>query len=618
MAQYIADRRDVEFVLYEQLEAEKLTKLEQYSDLNKKAFDMVVNEARNFAIKEILPTYAEGDKNPVRYENGRVIAPPSFKRPLELFRDGEWIALSEDPEIGGQGLPILIAQAAREYLIGANFAFAAYAVLGHGTGKMIELYGTDLQKKMFLKNLYTGKWAGTMVLTEANAGSDLGALTTTATKNPDGTYNITGNKIFITNGDQDLTENIIHPVLARIEGAPAGTRGISLFIVPKFWVNEDGSIGEYNDVACTGIEEKMGLHGSPTCSLAFGSKGKCRGLLLGEENKGIRVMFHMMNEARLGVGLQGLNHGSSAYLYAVNYARERLQGKELEKMMDADAPQTAIIRHPDVRRMLMWMKAHVDGMRSFIYYVGYLFDMEQCAKTPEEAERWKGLIDLLTPLVKAYCTDRGYDVCVQAMQVYGGYGYTKEYPVEQLTRDCKIASIYEGTNGIQAMDLLGRKLGMKKGAVVMEFLGEIQKTIAVAKNIEELADMAAKLEAAVNRFGETAMHIGKTAMSAEFKTAFANAYPFMEAMGDLIMAWMHLWRATIAVPKLKTLAGGLDAAVIAEKAEKNKDVAFYDGLYKTATYYINSILPVTLGRMNAVFATTDAVVTMGEKSFGGI
>jgi alkylation response protein AidB-like acyl-CoA dehydrogenase len=618
MAQYIADRRDVEFVLYEQLEAEKLCKLEQYNDLNKKAFDMVVNEARNFAIKEILPTYAEGDKNPVRYENGQVIAPPSFKRPLELFVDGEWIALSEDPEIGGQGLPILIAQAAREYLIGANFAFAAYAVLGHGTGKMIELYGTDEQKKIFLKNLYTGKWAGTMVLTEAEAGSDLGALTTTATKNPDGTYNITGNKIFITNGDQNLTENIIHPVLARIEGAPDGTRGISLFIVPKFWVNEDGSPGEFNDVACTGIEEKMGLHGSPTCSLAFGSKGKCRGLLLGEENKGIRVMFHMMNEARLGVGLQGLNHGSSAYLYAVNYARERLQGKELDKIMDPDATQTAIIRHPDVRRMLMWMKAYVDGMRSFIYYVGYLFDMEQCAKTPEEAERWKGLIDLLTPLVKAYCTDRGYEICVQAMQVYGGYGYTKEYPVEQLTRDCKIASIYEGTNGIQAMDLLGRKLGMKKGAVVMELLGEIQKTIAAAKSIDELADMAAKVEAAVNRFGETAMHIGKTAMSLEFKTAFANAYPFMEAMGDVIMAWMHLWRASIAVPKLKNLAGGLDAAMIAEKAEKNKDIAFYDGLWKTAQYYNHSILPITHGRMNAVFDSSDAVVSMGEKSFGGI
>ncbi len=618
MAQYIADRRDVEFVLYEQLKAEKLCKIEQYSDLNKKAFDMVVNEARNFAIKEILPTYVEGDKNPIRFENGKVIAPECFRRPLELFREGEWIALSEDPEIGGQGLPILIAQAAREYLIGANFAFAAYAVLGHGTGKMIELYGTELQKKMFLKNLYTGKWAGTMVLTEAEAGSDLGALTTTATKNPDGTYNIVGNKIFITNGDQDLTENIIHPVLARIEGAPAGTRGISLFIVPKFWVNEDGSLGEFNDVACTGIEEKMGLHGSPTCSLAFGSKGKCRGLLLGEENKGIRVMFHMMNEARLGVGLQGLNHGSSAYLYAVNYARERLQGKELEKMMDADAPQTSIIRHPDVRRMLMWMKAHVDGMRSFIYYVGYLFDMEQCAQTPEEAERYKGLIDLLTPLVKAYCTDRGYDVCVQAMQVYGGYGYTKEYPVEQLTRDCKIASIYEGTNGIQAMDLLGRKLGMKKGAVVMEFLGEIQKTIAEAKSIDELTDMAAKVEAAVNRFGETAMHIGKTAMSPEFKTAFANAYPFMEAMGDLIMAWMHLWRATIAVSKLKELTGGLDAAVIAEKAAKNKDVAFYEGLWKTAAYYIHSILPVTHGRMNAIFDSSDAVITMGEKAFGGI
>ncbi len=367
--QFIADRRDVDFVLFEQMGAEKLLKTSRYADLNKKALDMVINEARNLAVREILPTYAEGDRNGARYEDGKVIAPECFRRPLELFREGEWIAMTEDPEIGGQGLPFLIAQAANEYLIGANFAFAAFAVLGHGTGKMIELFGTEKQKEMFLKNLYTGKWGGTMVLTEPGAGSDVGNLETTAVRNADGTYAISGNKIFITNGDQNLTENIIHPVLARIEGAPAGSKGISLFIVPKIWVNEDGSLGEPNDVVPTGIEEKMGLHGSPTTSLAYGSKGKCRGLLLGEENKGMQVMFHMMNEARLGVGLQGLNHASGAYLYAVNYARERLQGRDLMEVANPEAPQVPIISHPDVRRMLLWMKAHVDGMRSFVYYV---------------------------------------------------------------------------------------------------------------------------------------------------------------------------------------------------------------------------------------------------------
>lgn len=616
--QYIADRRDVDFVLYEQMDAEKLTKTEKYGDLNKKALDMVINEARNFAVKEILPTYAEGDRNGASYENGEVIAPECYRRPLELFREGEWIAMTEDPEIGGQGLPHLIAQAANEYLIGANFAFAAYAVLGHGTGKMIELFGTEKQKEMFLNNLYNGRWGGTMVLTEPNAGSDLGNLETTAVKNEDGTYSITGNKIFITNGDQNLTENIIHPVLARIEGAPKGTKGISLFIVPKIWVNEDGSLGEPNDVVPTGIEEKMGLHGSPTTSLAFGSKGKCRGLLLGEENKGMRVMFYMMNEARLGVGLQGLNHASGAYLYAVNYARERLQGKDLMQIADPEAPEVPIITHPDVRRMLIWMKAYVDGMRSFVYYVASLFDREELADSDEERDTAQGLIDLLTPLVKAYCTDVGYDVCVQAIQVYGGYGYTCDYPVEQLTRDAKIASIYEGTNGIQAMDLLGRKLGMKKGQVFMDFLGEIQKTIAEAKSMEGLSDMAGRVEEAVNRLGEVAMHIGKAAMSEKVKTAFAEAYPFLMVTGDVIMAWMHLWRAVAAAPKLEKLAGSLDDSARLEKAEKNKDAAFYDGQMRTAQYFIYSILPQTLGRMNAVQQSNDAPVQMSEKSFGGM
>ena len=616
--QYIADRRDVDFVLYEQMDAEMLTKTEKYGDLNKKALDMVINEARNFAVKEILPTYAEGDRNGARYENGEVIAPECYRRPLELFREGEWIAMTEDPEIGGQGLPHLIAQAANEYLIGANFAFAAFAVLGHGTGKMIELFGTEQQKNMFLRNLYNGKWGGTMVLTEPNAGSDVGNLETTAVKNDDGTYSITGNKIFITNGDQNLTENIIHPVLARIEGAPKGSKGISLFIVPKIWVNEDGSLGEPNDVVPTGIEEKMGLHGSPTTALAFGSKGKCRGLLLGEENKGMRVMFHMMNEARLGVGLQGLNHASGAYLYAVNYARERLQGKDLMQMADPEAPEVPIINHPDVRRMLIWMKAYVDGMRSFVYYVASLFDREELADSDEERDTVQGLIDLLTPLVKAYCTDVGYDVCVQAIQVYGGYGYTCDYPVEQLTRDAKIASIYEGTNGIQAMDLLGRKLGMKKGQVFMDFLGEIQKTIADAKSIEALSDMAGRVEEAVNRLGEVAMHIGKAAMSEKVKTAFAEAYPFLMVTGDVIMAWMHLWRAVAAAPKLEKLAGSLDDSARLEKAEKNKDAAFYDGQLRTAQYFIYSILPQTLGRMNAVQQSNDAPVQMSEKSFGGM
>ena len=618
MAQLISDRRDIDFVLHEQMGVDWLLETDRYKDMNRKMFDMIISEARTFGIKEILPTYAEGDRNGAQFENGQVKAPDCFRRPHSLYVENEWLSLTEDPEYGGQGLPHTIAAAASEYLVGANFAFTAYGTLGHGSGKMVELFGTPEQKALFLKKLYTGRWGGTMVLTEAQAGSDLGALTTSAVKNEDGTYAITGNKIFITNGDQDLTENIIHPVLARVEGAPAGPKGISIFLVPKIWVNDDGSLGEPNDVVCTGIEEKMGLHGSPTCSLAFGGKGTCRGLLLGEENQGLMIMFYMMNEARLGVGLQGFLHGSAAYLYAVNYARERKQGRDIAAGKDPDAPQTPIIDHPDVRRMLMWMKAHVDGLRSFIYYVAGCFDKVECLADKAEKARYNGLIELLTPLVKAYSSDKGFDICIQAMQVYGGYGYTQEYPVEQLARDCKIASIYEGTNGIQAMDLLGRKLGMNKGATFMDFINEIKKTVARAGEFPELAERAANVSAAADDLAQAAVRMGKTALSPAFKTAFAGAYPFLEAMGDVIMAWMLLWRASVAAPALAKIVQNLEGEALKKKISKNKNAAFYDGQLKTAAYFIDSLLPGTIGKLNAITGEDHTITEMNERSFGGL
>jgi alkylation response protein AidB-like acyl-CoA dehydrogenase len=617
MAQLLADRRDIDFVLYEQLKIEDILKTEKYNDLNRKMFDMVISEARNLGIKEIFPTYKEGDREGIKFENGRVTAPQCFQRPYALFVEGEWIAMAEDPEVGGQGFPAIIRQAAFEYISGANYAMAAFGDLGHGAAKMIELFGTPEQKELFLKKVYTGEWGGTMLLTEPGAGSDVGALTTTAVKNADGTYSISGNKIFITCGDHDLTENIIHPVLARIEGAPPGTKGISLFIVPKIWVNDDGSLGEPNDIVCSGVEEKMGLHGSPTCSMDLGGKGKCRGLLLGEENKGLMVMFHMMNEARLNVGAQGFSAASAAYLYAVNYARERLQGRDIEKGKDSAAPQVPIICHPDVRRMLLLMKAYVDGMRSFIYYVAYCFDKKSTAKTRQEKERYNDFTELLTPIIKAYCSERGQVVCEQAIQVHGGYGYTKEYPVEQLYRDCKITSIYEGTNGIQAMDLLGRKLGLKKGTVFIDFLNEIKAAIANAREIPRLEGLAGRVETALNRLSEVAMHISKTAYSRDMKLAFAYAHPFMEVVGDVIMAWMLLWRATAAVPRLEKLAGGADEEAIRAKVDKNKDAAFYAGQLKSAEFFINAMLPVTMGKMNAIAAPTPAAIDIHEKSFGG-
>ncbi len=604
MAQLIADRRDVDFVLHEMLHVEDLSKDDKFADFNKKTVNLIISEARNLALKEMLPTQVIGDREGVRFEKGKVTVPEEFKKLYEIYKEGEWVSMIEDLEWGGQGMPRVIALAANEYFVGANLAFMMYPGLTHGAGKLVEAFGTDKQKELFLRKLYTGEWCGTMMLTEPEAGSDVGALTTTAVENDDGTYSITGNKIFISGGEHDLAENIIHPVLARIEGAPEGTKGISLFLVPKIWVNDDGSLGESNDVVCTGVEEKMGIHGNSTCSVALGSKGGCRSQLLGEKNKGMRAMFLMMNGARLLVGLQGFCCASSAYMYALNYARERIQGKYLLQVMDKDAPSVPIIQHPDVRRQLITMKAYVEGIRSLMYYIGICGDKREISDDPEEKARYQGIVDLLIPIAKGYVTDRSFEVCNHGLQVYGGYGYIKEYPLEQLVRDCRITMIYEGTNGIQAMDLLGRKLGINQGKPIMDLLGEIHKTLAKAKAVEGFKDKVDRVEAAVNRLGEVALHIGKTAMSPQALSAFAFAHPFMDVCGDVILSWLLLWRATISAEAL-------------EKGAKKKDVAFYKGQLKSAEFFIHSILPITLGKMEAILETNGAAVEMDEASFGG-
>ena len=604
MAQVIADRRDVDFVLHEQLNVGALSKHEKFEEFNKKTVDLIISEARNLAIKEILPTLKEGDEQGCRLENGEVFVPDSFKRAYDLFIEGEWLAMPEDPEYGGQGMPRTVALAAGDYFNGANYAFMMYPGLTHGAALLVEAFGTERQKKLFLKNMFTGKWTGTMLLTEPEAGSDVGNLSTTAVKNEDGTYSISGSKIFISAGEHNMVENIIHPVLARIEGAPAGTKGISLFLVPKYRVNDDGSLGEFNDVVCTGIEHKMGINGNATCSLTLGGKGQCVGELLGEENKGMRAMFLMMNEARLLVGMQGFCCASASYMNAINYARERVQGKNLLQMMDANAPSVPIIQHPDVRRMLISMKSYVEGMRSLLYYAGYLSDEIVVADDEAEKTRLQGMLDLLIPICKGYVTDKAFDVCSTGVQVYGGYGFTREYPQEQLLRDCRITMIYEGTNGIQAMDLLGRKLGMNKGKPIMDLMVEIQKTIAQAKAVDSLKESAAKLEKALNRLGEVAMHLGATAMSPKVMSAFAFAHPFMDASGDVVTAWMLLWRGCIAASQL-------------EKGAKKKDQAFYEGQMKSLQYFTQAVLPVTMGKMDAIMATCDAAVEISEDAFGG-
>jgi alkylation response protein AidB-like acyl-CoA dehydrogenase len=605
VAQILADRRDIDFVLYEQMKVEELGRHERFSEFNRKAIDLVVSEARNLAMKEILPTQKDGDRIGAQFENGKVTLPPSFHKAWKAFREGEWISMTETPEWGGQNMPRTVARGASDYLLAASFSFLMYAGLSFGAGKLIQAFGNDKQKKLFLKKLFSGEWGGTMLLTEPEAGSDVGALTTTARLNPDGTYSLTGQKIFISGGEHDLTANIIHPVLARIEGAPAGTSGISLFIVPKVWVNDDGSLGEPNDIICSGIEEKMGIHGNSTCSMAVGSKGQCRGWLLGEPNKGMRAMFHMMNDERLMVGDQGLACASAAYMYAVNYARTRIQSRHLLLVTDKSAPGVPIIQHPDVRRMLMLQKIYVESLRSLSYFIANCFDRITISSESDEKDRLQGIIDFLIPIAKAYTTDRSFDVCNLALQTYGGYGYMKEYPVEQLMRDCRITAIYEGTNGIQALDLLARKLGQNGGRPIIDLGDEIRSTVTAAAEVERTAPMAGKMEEALLRFEEVARHMGMTAMYGQLMTAAAHASPFLEVCGDMVVGWMLLWRARIAAEALKG-AGG-----------KGKDAAFYEGQVKSAEFFTQTLLPVTLGKMEAILSASSVAVDIPEDAFGG-
>ncbi|TWI71108.1 hypothetical protein LZ24_02072 [Desulfobotulus alkaliphilus] len=600
MAQLIADRRDVDFVLHEQFEVAELAKNDRFSEFNRKTVDLIITEARNLAIKEILPLQKISDSPGCVFDAGEVKVPEPYHKVYKTYCDGQWLAMSDSPEWGGQGMPTSVGLAANEYFYGACNSFMLFNMLTHGAARLVESFGTKEQKDQVLKNMYSGKWAGTMLLTEPEAGSDVGALTSVAKRNPDGTYSITGSKIFISGGEQDMVENIIHPTLARIEGAPAGTRGISLFLVPKYRIKPDGSPGEFNDVVCTGIEHKMGLHGNATCSLTLGGKGECIGTLIGEENKGMAAMFQMMNEARQMVGLQGFANATASYMYALDYARQRIQTKHMTD--PPEAGPAAIIRHPDVRRQLMIMKSMVDGMRSLIYFNGMVQDRHKLSDSPEEKERLRNLEEVLTPIIKGYITDKAFEVCSHGVQVYGGYGYIEEYPVAQLLRDCRIFQIYEGTNGIQSIDLIGRKMGMKKGAAFMAFLEEIRKTIDMAKGIEAVKPLAENLEKLFNTYTETAAILGKAAGSDKVLDAFAFSHPFLESTGDLCMAWMLLWRAAIAAPKI---------------GQKKKDDAFYNGQVTTARFFINTQLPITAGRLTAIQVMDGAAVAMEDAGFGG-
>lgn len=609
--------RDIRFVLYEQLGIDRLCEFDKFKDFSRETFDMVLEEAAKLAAEVIAPLNPISDKEGCTFEKGKVKVPAAFHEAFKKYCAGGWIAASVDAEAGGQGLPEAVGIAAAEMFVGACCSFTTYPGLTRGAANLIQSFGTPEQKKLFLENMYSGKWTGTMCLTEPQAGSAVGDIKTMAKKDGDH-YLIQGTKIFITAGEHDLAENIIHAVLARTENAPPGVRGLSLFIVPKVRVNPEGSLGEPNDVNCGGIEHKMGIKGSATCTLNFGDEGRCHGYLLGQEGQGIQLMFQMMNEARLGVGLQGFALGNLAYLYALKYAKERIQGVEITRMKDPTAPRVPIIKHPDVRRMLMTMKTYTEGLRALIYRAAYYADLAKVASDPQEKEFCENMVDLMIPIVKAYSTDIAFRLTEWAIQIHGGYGYCGEYPVEQLCRDVKITSIYEGTNGIQAMDLVGRKLSLKKGALFLGWMKEINGFIEKYKNHAHMGATVSQLEEAKNTLINVAMQFGKAAAGGDILFPMLHACPFLEMFGEVELAYLLIQQALIAEEKLQAIFAKHGASTPEAQnklIEEQAETAFYKGKVYNAEFFVANILPQVQARATTILRGNRSALAIPEVAF---
>jgi alkylation response protein AidB-like acyl-CoA dehydrogenase len=576
MAHFKVNQKDIFFILKDQINYGSLCSLDRYQGFNQKTFDLLVTEAVKFARGVVDPLQEIGEQFGVKFENGKVLCPPEFKDAFRRYGEDGWTAAVRDPEYGGQGFPNMMRIVINDMMYGACQAFNMAPSLTHGAAHLIESFGTTDLKERFVPKMFDGTWAGTMCLTEPDAGSNLAGIQTSAYPEGDH-YRIKGTKIFISWGDHDLTENIIHLVLARIDGAPEGVKGISLFVVPKMGLNPDGSIKGPNDVLCGGVEEKLGLHASPTCVLNFGSSDSCIGYLCGETGRGLAHMFQMMNAARINTGVSGMTLASTAYQNALEYAKARVQGRDIAGRKSGDVP---IIDHPDVRRMLLWMKAMVDGMRSMIYTGAFWQDLAMGLAEGEDRAHYTNLVDFMTPIIKAYCSDMGFKVCETAIQCLGGYGYCREYPLEQYLRDAKIMSLYEGTNGIQSMDLMGRKMRINGGAPFTAFRKEIEEFCRDNRKHPQLGDKVRALAASLERLIEVAVRLKDQMQSDPLQWA-SNTYPALMAFGEITMVWRLL-----------------DMAVIAAFTIKNgKNSNFYTGKILQATYFADVTLPHTLATL---------------------
>jgi alkylation response protein AidB-like acyl-CoA dehydrogenase len=593
---YKAPLREYRFLLHEAFNMSQYAALPGFRDAPLDVVDAILDEAAKLAEEVLQPLNQIGDREGCKLENGVVTTPPGFKAAYKTLVEGGWPALVVDPAYGGQGLPNCLGVLFNEMVSSANMAFGMYPGLSHGAYSALFHHGTEAQKQTYLPKLVSGEWTGTMNLTEPHCGTDLGLLRTKAVPQGDGSYKITGTKIFISAGEHDLADNIIHLVLARIEGAPQGVKGISLFIVPKFMVKEDGSLGARNGVSCGALEHKMGIHGNATCVLNY---DEATGFLVGEENKGMRAMFTMMNEARLGVGLQGLSQSEAAYQNAVAYAKDRLQGRSLTGPKEADKPADPIIVHPDVRRMLLDAKSFNEGARALLVWTALQGDLSHLSDDPAVREFGDDMMALLTPVVKAYLTDRGFANAVEAQQVYGGHGYIEENGLGQFVRDARIAMIYEGANGIQALDLVGRKLAQNGGRGVFAFFKTIDTFLNANLSNKDLAAFTGPLAAARKDLETATMWFMENALQNP-DNAGAGSNDYLHLFGVTAIAFMWALMAKTALEKIASGAG---------------DKAFYETKLKTGRYYADRVVPETALRLQRIRVGAAPVMALTADEF---
>jgi alkylation response protein AidB-like acyl-CoA dehydrogenase len=594
MPDYKAPLRDMRFVLNEVLDLDGHYASLGLEEVNSELLNAFLEEGARFAENELSPLNRSGDEEGCHFEDSVVTTPKGFKEAYAKYVEGGWPAMNGDPEFGGQGLPGSSSIAISEMTGSANWSWSMYPGLSHGAIATIEEHGTDEQKNAYLPKLISGEWTGTMCLTEAHCGSDLGILKSKAEPQADGTFKISGTKIFISAGEHDMAENIIHLVLAKLPDAPKGPKGISLFLVPKFMVNEDGSLGERNTFSCGSIEKKMGIKASATCVMNYDG---AKGWLVGAENKGLAAMFTMMNYERLGVGIQGIGAAEASLQSAREYALDRIQSRAPTGAQQPEKAADPIIVHPDVRRMLLTMKSYVEGGRAFSTYVAQWLDTSKYADDDERRKHAEGMVALLTPVAKAFLTDRGLETCILGQQIFGGHGFIREWGQEQLVRDCRITQIYEGTNGIQALDLMGRKVVGSEGKLYELFAQDVATFIEENASDSSLHSFLEPLAAALERLSDVTEHV--IGQAAESPNAIgAASVDYLDLFGYTALAYMWAKIVKAAAPKAESDTSG-----------------FYTGKLKTAHFYFDRLLPKTVSLAEGIRSGSESMMALSSEEF---